>query len=76
MTGLQARFWRSAGYFRSAPEDKCEADGLFAKVPKPLKKSFLADDQNSSVPLVRPTRGNVRDHTDSVKSDHRPWHLS
>jgi hypothetical protein len=39
-----------------------------------LKKSLLADERNFSGPLVRPTRGDVRDHIDSRESDHRPSH--
>jgi hypothetical protein len=34
------------------------------------KKSFLADEQNFSAPLVGPTLGNVRDHIESQKNDH------
>jgi hypothetical protein len=39
-----------------------------------LKKSLLADERNFSGPLVRPTRGDVRDHTDLRESDHSPSH--
>src|SRR6266446_1756917 len=35
------------------------------------KKSYLADERNFLAPLVRPTRGDVRDHIDSHKSDLR-----
>ena len=31
------------------------------------KKSFLANERNVLAPLVRPTRGNVRDHIESHK---------
>src|SRR5467141_979 len=41
-----------------------------------LKKSFLADERNFLAPLVRPTRGDVRDHIDSHKSDRRSSYLS
>ena len=41
-----------------------------------LKKSFLADERNFSAPLVRPARGDVRDHIDSYKSDRRSSYLS
>jgi hypothetical protein len=30
-----------------------------------LKESFLADERNFPAPLVRPARGDVRDHIDS-----------
>jgi hypothetical protein len=36
-----------------------------------LKKSLLADERNFSGPLVRPPRGDVRDHVDSPESDQR-----
>jgi hypothetical protein len=36
-----------------------------------LKKSLLADERNFSGPLVRPPRGDVRDHVDSHEGDHR-----
>jgi hypothetical protein len=36
-----------------------------------LQKSLLADERNFSGPLVRPTRGDVRDHIVSHKK--RPW---
>jgi hypothetical protein len=39
------------------------------------KKSFLADERNFSAPLVRPMRGNVRDHIESQKNDHRPSYM-
>src|SRR5882757_1490402 len=39
------------------------------------KKSFLADERNFLAPLVRPTRGNVRDHIESHKSDRRPSYM-
>jgi hypothetical protein len=39
------------------------------------KKSFLADERNVLAPLVRPTRGNVRDHIESQKNGHRPSHM-
>ena len=41
-----------------------------------LKKSFLADERNFSAPLVRPTRGDARDHIDLHKSDRRSSYLS
>jgi len=41
-----------------------------------LKKSLLADEPNFSGPLVRSARGDVRDHIDSHKSDHRPFYFS
>src|SRR5712671_8018494 len=40
------------------------------------KKSFLADERNFLAPLVRATRGDVRDHIDSHKSDRRSSYLS
>src|SRR6266404_5574858 len=40
------------------------------------KKSYLADERNFLAPLVRPTRGDVRDHIDSHKSDRRSSYLS
>ena len=36
------------------------------------KKSFLADEQNFSAPLVGPMLGNVRDHIELQQTDHRP----
>jgi hypothetical protein len=39
------------------------------------KKSFLANERNVLAPLVRPTRGNVRDHIESHKSDRRPSYM-
>src|SRR5258708_3811311 len=39
------------------------------------KKSFLADVRNFLAPLVRPARGNVRDHIESHKSDRRPSYM-
>jgi hypothetical protein len=41
-------------------------------VPILLKKSFSADEQKFSASLVHPARGDMRDHIDSHKSDHRP----
>jgi hypothetical protein len=41
-----------------------------------VEKSFLVDERNFSAPLARLARGNVRDHIDSRKSDHRPSYLS
>src|SRR5258705_6091622 len=40
------------------------------------KKSYWADERNFLAPLVRPTRGDVRDHIDSHKSDRRSSCLS
>ena len=37
-----------------------------------VEKSLLADEQNSSGPLVRPTCADARDHIDSHESDHKP----
>src|SRR6266851_4092710 len=46
--------------------------GMCARfAPILLKKSLLADERNFSGPLVRPPRGDVRDHVDSHESDHR-----
>jgi len=42
------------------------------KVPILLKKSFLADEQNFSGPLMRSARGDVRDHIVLHKNDHGP----
>src|SRR5437867_1890612 len=39
-----------------------------------LKKSFWGTNEIFQGPLVRPTRGDVRDHIDSLESDHRPSH--
>ena len=39
------------------------------------KKSFLADEQNLSAPLVHPMLGNVRDHIESQQNDHRPSYM-
>src|SRR5258708_19814902 len=39
------------------------------------KKSLLADERNFLAPMVRPTRGNVRDHIESHKSDRRPSYM-
>ena len=39
-----------------------------------LQKSLLADERNFSGPLVRPTRGDVRDRIVSHKNDHGPSH--
>src|SRR6185312_13082127 len=39
------------------------------------KKSFLANERNVLAPLVPPTRGNVRDHIESHKSDRRPSYM-
>ena len=39
------------------------------------KKSFLADEQNFSAPLVDPMLGNVRDHIESQQNDHRPSYM-
>jgi hypothetical protein len=41
-------------------------------VPILLKKSFLADEQNFSGPLMRSARGDVRDHIVLHKNDHGP----
>src|SRR6266478_8626778 len=41
-------------------------------VPILLKKSFLADEQNFSEPLMRSARGDVRDHIVLHKNDHGP----
>jgi hypothetical protein len=43
--------------------------------PIALKKSLVADERNFSARLVRPARGNVRDHIDSHKCDHRASYL-
>jgi len=40
------------------------------------KKSFLADEQNFSAPLVGPMLGNVRDRIESQQNDHRPSYMS
>src|SRR6478736_3020378 len=40
------------------------------------KKSFLADEQNFSAPLVGPMLGNVRDRIESQQNDHRPSYIS
>ena len=40
------------------------------------KKSFLADEQNFSAPLVGPMLGNVRDYIESQQNDHRPSYMS
>jgi len=37
-----------------------------------LKKSFWGDEQNFLEPLMRFTRGGVRDDVDSSKIDHGP----
>jgi hypothetical protein len=37
-----------------------------------LKKSFLGDERNFLEPLMRFTRGDVRDHMASSKIDHGP----
>jgi hypothetical protein len=37
-----------------------------------LKKSFLADEQNFSGPLMRSARGDVREHIVLYKNDHGP----
>ena len=39
------------------------------------KKSFLADEQNFSAPLVGPMLGNVKDHIESQQNDHRPSYM-
>jgi len=39
------------------------------------KKSFLADERNFLAPLVRPMRGNVRDHIESQQNDRRPSYM-
>ena len=39
-----------------------------------LKKSFLADEPNFLGPLMRSTRGDVRDHIDIHKRNHEPWY--
>ena len=39
------------------------------------KKSFLADEQNFSAPLVGPMLGDVRDHVKSQQNDHRPSYM-
>src|SRR5260370_40207963 len=39
------------------------------------KKSFLADEQNFSAPLVGTMLGNVRDHIESQQNDHRPSYM-
>ena len=41
-------------------------------VPILLKKSFLADEQNFSGPLMRSARGDARDHIVLHKNDHGP----
>jgi hypothetical protein len=41
-----------------------------------LKKSFLADDPNFSGPLMRSTRGDVRDHIDLNKRNREPSYWS
>ena len=41
-------------------------------VPIVLKKSFWGDERNFLEPLMRFTRGDVRDHIDSSKIDHGP----
>jgi hypothetical protein len=41
-------------------------------VPIPLKKSFLADEQDFSGPMMRSARGGVRDHIVLHKDDHGP----
>jgi hypothetical protein len=41
-----------------------------------LKKSFSVGGRNFLAPLMRFARGDVRDHIDSLKSDHRPSYLS
>src|SRR5260370_40757789 len=55
--------------FRSNPEE------FFSVCPMLSKKSFLADVRNFLAPLVRPARGNVRDHIESHKSDRRPSYM-
>src|SRR3981081_2386931 len=61
----------------SPPEtDITEREGEVRKVSILLKKSLLADERIFSAPLVRPTRGDVRDHIDSHKSDRRSSYLS
>ena len=40
------------------------------------KKSFLADEQNFSAPLVGPMLANVRDHIESQQNDHRASYIS
>ena len=42
----------------------------FPRPPILLKKSFLVDERIFLAPLVRPKRGDVRDHMESCKSDH------
>jgi hypothetical protein len=37
-----------------------------------LQKSFWGDERNFLEPLMRFTRGDVRDHIDSSKIDHGP----
>ena len=55
--GADAAFQELAAYFHS---NQAENVGYWQIL---LKKSFLADERTFSAPLVRPTRGDVRDHT-------------
>jgi hypothetical protein len=45
-------------------------------VPIVLKKSFLADEQNFSGPLMRSKRGDVGDHIDLHKRNHESSYWS
>jgi hypothetical protein len=46
------------------------SDGRFWRIV--LKKSFFGDERNFLEPLMRFTRGDVRDHIDLSKIDHGP----
>jgi hypothetical protein len=55
--------------FRHLPDVRHTAGSMLSK------KSFLADEQNFSAPLVGPMWGNVRDHIESQQNDHRPSYM-
>jgi hypothetical protein len=58
---------------RSSAGHTCRGDPTTSAVEGiVLKKSFWGDERNFLEPLMRITRGDVRDHIDSSKIDHRP----